>query len=54
MGDKRKAKEEGDQGPAKKVIEVPVPKRKLSQKHTEKRLIVILEGAHLETCKVLF
>lgn len=53
MEKKRKAEQDGDlTGPARKVIEVKAPKRlRAVEKHTDKRLIVILEGAHLETCK---
>ena len=46
MGKKRKAPEDG---------ELDLPKKQLSSKtskKSEKRLIVVLEGAHLETCKV--
>ena len=46
MGKKRKATEEGEP-------ELP-KKRQTSRvaKESEKRLIIVLEGAHLETCKV--
>lgn len=45
MGNKRKALEDG---------ELDLPKKRLSSKiskDSEKRLIIVLEGAHLETCK---
>jgi hypothetical protein len=46
MGKKRQATAEGE-------LELP-KKRQTSRaaKESEKRLIVVLEGAHLETCKV--
>ena len=46
MGKKRKSTEDGE-------LELP-KKRQTSRaaKESEKRLIVVLEGAHLETCKV--
>ena len=48
MGKKRKSTEDGE-------LELP-KKRQTSRvaKESEKRLIVVLEGAHLETCKVRY
>jgi rRNA small subunit pseudouridine methyltransferase Nep1 len=45
MGKKRKATEDGEQAPPK---EGPVTK---AAKDGEKRLIIVLESAHLESCK---
>ena len=47
MGKKRKTQEDGEDD---------LPKNRQTSKiakKSEKRLIIILEGAHLETCKVL-
>ena len=48
MGKKRKTQEDGEDD---------LPKNRQTSKiakKSEKRLIIILEGAHLETCKVSF
>jgi hypothetical protein len=48
MGKKRKSTEDG---------ELQLPKKQQTSrvaKESEKRLIIVLEGAHLETCKVSY